>query len=321
MIVSVLIDLAYLIVVAWSMMEQRIEKRRGKMIEMVESMKPTIRRRYFGSRDPYRRSIQVIEAVLHSQCEDLGSDPKAREARLDRDQVVSLFDRVDDGLDVHRLDRSEVDHLSLDAVLGFEPLGRHEGLSNTPGQRHDGHVLACSFDLGLSKLHRDRVLASDLCCIHPGDLFRDQPHTGRTKSFRCASSLIGKACPYNSLPKATVSRSMSRHIESGCCILIFQDDDRIRVPDGSLQETLGVLGAPWADHLEARNATVPCRVILRVLRGHAGSETVGSTKGDIAGLDAARHVQRLGGGVDDLIDGLHGEVERHEFTLMATLGA
>lgn len=46
-----------------------------------------------------------------------------------------------------------------------------------------------------------------------------------------------------------------------------------------------------------------------------GCETVGATEGDVAGLDTAGHVVGLCGGVDDLVNGLHGEVEGHELAL------
>jgi hypothetical protein len=52
-----------------------------------------------------------------------------------------------------------------------------------------------------------------------------------------------------------------------------------------------------------------------MLGGDTGGETVGATEGDVAGLDTAGHVVCLRGRVDDLVDGLHGEVEGHELAL------
>jgi hypothetical protein len=49
-----------------------------------------------------------------------------------------------------------------------------------------------------------------------------------------------------------------------------------------------------------------------MLGGDTGGETVGAAEGDVARLDTTGHVVGLGGGVDDLVDGLHGEVEGHE---------
>jgi len=52
-----------------------------------------------------------------------------------------------------------------------------------------------------------------------------------------------------------------------------------------------------------------------VLSSDTRSETVGSTEGDVARLDTTGHVMGLCGRVDDLVDGLHGEVEGHELAL------
>ncbi|KAH6607090.1 hypothetical protein Trco_003403 [Trichoderma cornu-damae] len=97
--------------------------------------------------------------------------------------------------------------------------------------------------------------------------------------------------------------------------LVLEDDDGVGVADGGLEQTLGVLGAPGGDDLEAGDAAVPGGVVLRVLGSDAGGKAVGSAEGDVAGLDATRHVQGLGGGVDDLVNRLHGEVEGHELAL------
>ena len=50
-----------------------------------------------------------------------------------------------------------------------------------------------------------------------------------------------------------------------------------------------------------------------MLGGNAGRRTIGATEHDGAAHLAARHVERLGGGIDDVVDGLHGEIEGHEF--------
>lgn len=49
-----------------------------------------------------------------------------------------------------------------------------------------------------------------------------------------------------------------------------------------------------------------------MLGSDTSGETVGTTEGDVAGLDTTRHVVGLSGRVDDLVNGLHGEVEGHE---------
>jgi hypothetical protein len=97
--------------------------------------------------------------------------------------------------------------------------------------------------------------------------------------------------------------------------LVLKDDDGVGVADRGLEQALCVLGAVGRDDLETGDAAVPRGVVLRVLGGDTGGEAVGAAEGDVAGLDAAGHVVRLCGGVDDLVNGLHGEVERHELAL------
>lgn len=97
--------------------------------------------------------------------------------------------------------------------------------------------------------------------------------------------------------------------------LVLKDHNGVRVADGSLQETLGILRRPRGDDLQTGDAAVPGAEVLRVLGGDTGGEAVGATEGDVAGLNAAGHVQGLGCGVDDLVDSLHGKVEGHELAL------
>ena len=94
--------------------------------------------------------------------------------------------------------------------------------------------------------------------------------------------------------------------------LVFEEDDRVGIADRGLQQALVVGGRERRDHLQARNLRVPGRVILAVLGGDAGRGAVRATEHDRAAHLAAGHVQRLGRGVDDLVDRLHREVEGHE---------
>lgn len=48
-------------------------------------------------------SIQKIEHVLHTECQNLTSNPKAGEAALKGDEVIGFLDRPGDGLDIERL--------------------------------------------------------------------------------------------------------------------------------------------------------------------------------------------------------------------------
>lgn len=53
---------------------------------------------------------------------------------------------------------------------------------------------------------------------------------------------------------------------------------------------------------------------LRVLGGDPGRGAIGPPEDDGHRLQPGGHVVGLGGGVDDLVDGLHGEVKGHELT-------
>ena len=82
--------------------------------------------------------------------------------------------------------------------------------------------------------------------------------------------------------------------------------------DRALQQALGVGGGVGGDDLQTGHRRVPGRIILAVLRADAGGGAVGTAEDDRAAHLPARHVERLGGGIDDLVHRLHGEVEGHE---------
>ena len=98
-------------------------------------------------------------------------------------------------------------------------------------------------------------------------------------------------------------------------LLVFKYHDGIWVSYSGLKQSFRVLRAPWRNDLETGYASVPTRIILRVLCSDTSSKTIRATESDVAGLDAARHVMRFCSRVDDLINRLHGEVECHEFNL------
>ncbi len=94
--------------------------------------------------------------------------------------------------------------------------------------------------------------------------------------------------------------------------LVLQHDHRIGIANRRPQQPLGVGRRPWRDHLQPRHMRVPTCVALRVLRADPRRRAVGAAEHDRAAHLAARHVQCLGRGVDDLVHRLHGEIEGHE---------
>lgn len=72
--------------------------------------------------------------------------------------MAGLLDGLDDGLDVERLYRAQVDDFGLDAVFLLELLGGDQGLADAAGKGDDGEVLAGALDLGLAELWLVSVL-------------------------------------------------------------------------------------------------------------------------------------------------------------------
>lgn len=66
--------------------------------------------------------------------------------------MTGLLDRLDNGLDVERLDGAQVDDLGLNTILGLELLGGDKRLTNAAREGDDGEVLSWTLNLGLSEL-------------------------------------------------------------------------------------------------------------------------------------------------------------------------
>ncbi len=98
-------------------------------------------------------------------------------------------------------------------------------------------------------------------------------------------------------------------------LLVLQNNNRVGVSNGCFQKAFGVFRTPRCDDFQPRYAPVPSRVVLRMLCTNASCKAVRTTKGDVTRLNSAGHVVRLSGGVNDLINGLHGEIESHELAL------
>lgn len=67
--------------------------------------------------------------------------------------MTGLLDRLDDSLNIKGLDGTEVDNLSLDAVLLLELLGGDQRLTDAARESDDGKVLSGTLDLSLAELY------------------------------------------------------------------------------------------------------------------------------------------------------------------------
>ena len=55
-----------------------------------------------------------------------------------------------------------------------------------------------------------------------------------------------------------------------------------------------------------------------MLGGDASGKAVRASKCDITWLDPTGHIMSFGRGIDDLVDGLHGEIEGHKLALKSS---
>lgn len=88
----------------------------------------------------------------------------------------------------------------------------------------------------------------------------------------------------------------------------------IIIPYWCFQQTFGIFWAPRTNNFQSRAVPVPSGEALRVLSSDSSWCPVGAPEDNGNSNWSCRHVTGLGSWVYNLIDCLHGEVERHEFT-------
>mmetsp|Transcript_42257 Transcript_42257/g.72162 ORF Transcript_42257/g.72162 Transcript_42257/m.72162 type:complete len:212 (-) Transcript_42257:78-713(-) len=94
---------------------------------------------------------------------------------------------------------------------------------------------------------------------------------------------------------------------------MLQNNNRVIIPNSRLHQPLGILRVVRRNDLQPRYTGVPRREALGMLRRRPRRIAVRPTEHDGTGNVPRTHVILLGGGVDNLIDRLHGKVPRHEF--------
>ena len=122
----------------------------------------SVRGRNISASDTDGGGGQVVESIFHSHGKEFGTDTVHGETRFDSHQAAGLLDRLDDGLNIERLDGSQVDNFGVDAVLLLQLGGGIEGQSDAAREGDDGQVLTRTLNLGLSDRKDEVVLASGL---------------------------------------------------------------------------------------------------------------------------------------------------------------
>jgi hypothetical protein len=104
-----------------------------------------------------------------------------------------------------------------------------------------------------------------------------------------------------------------RHLALGVVEhLAFDEDHRVVVPDGALEQTLRVGWRGRHDDLESRNVGVPALERLGVLRGQLQGSSARSAEHRRYPDLAVGHVAHLGGRVDQLVHREEREIPGHE---------
>lgn len=180
-----------------------------------------------------RGSPEVVECIFGGQGNQLSADSKAGEARFHSHHVARLLHRLDDGLNIQRLDAAKVDDFSLDAILALELLSRDQTLANASGEGDDRQILARALDLRFAKLGYDVSSRPRLQrLLHR---FEMTYRNNEIVALRLFAHLKRQAVQQ----------------------LVLQHNDRVGVSDCGLQQTLGILCRVWRNDLEAWNRSVP----------------------------------------------------------------
>ncbi len=95
-------------------------------------------------------------------------------------------------------------------------------------------------------------------------------------------------------------------------VLVLDEDHRVVVADGRLEQTLGVCGVRRHGDQQAGHVEVECLEAVRVRRAELVAGALGHTDDQRHADLAAEHVVDVGGRVDDLVEREQGEVDRHQ---------
>src|SRR5438105_11311570 len=137
-----------------------LDRRNGRVLELVGRREGDMRRR-----DPHDRSIEVVEELLPDDRRDLGSPATEARVLLDREQTRRLRDRRPDRRHVERNERTNVDHLGVEAIRA-ELLGRLQRARHHRGERHERDVPAgTTYQRATELLHVFTLRHLSLGCV------------------------------------------------------------------------------------------------------------------------------------------------------------
>ena len=226
------------------------------------------RRWHVGSRDTFDRRVQPPEGLLGNNGCHIAGPAAGQIILLDDHQPASLVHRFQDQLLIQRHQRARVDDFGLDALLGQHLGGRQSPIH---GQQltDDSHIPTLPPDNSLANRHQ--VL-----------LIRDIANGADSAFLRPG-------------PLAAVEQ------------FVLEDDHRIVIPDGALEQAFGIISGGRRQHFQARHVNKKGFETLSVL-GTARCSSYRRPHHQWHLDRATRHIGHLGCLIRQLVHGQEQEV-------------
>src|SRR3990172_1544095 len=113
---------------------------------------PGVRQRHFFRADAPHRRVQPVEAFFADARGDLGLHTERAPFLGHDDGAIRLAHRLEDGLQIERAQRAQIDDLCIDSFLGQHVRRAKRRLEHAP-VGHDRHVLAGALNVALAERH------------------------------------------------------------------------------------------------------------------------------------------------------------------------
>ncbi|KAH3688590.1 hypothetical protein WICPIJ_000434 [Wickerhamomyces pijperi] len=145
----------------------------------------------------------------------------------------------------------------------------------------------------------------------------DLTMAGTSKGLMDLKLITSAVRPYSSFNCLAACKQNVKFLEWETRVISLPSNSILALPKGTVKSGCWASGdnskdSPYSSSF-SKNTTGFGSLMEALIKPLWSSEdTVWTSEGDVTWLDTTRHVVGLSGRVDDVIDGLHGEVEGHE---------
>ena len=108
-------------------------------------------RRSVETTDPLHGGIEMIKSMLLNQGRDLGRDSIKGLGLIDKNCPVRFYNRINNGFQIERPDRAEVQNLGRDVVVFVKGVRCFEAVQDRSPMRDKAYITSLSFDISLAK--------------------------------------------------------------------------------------------------------------------------------------------------------------------------